>query len=414
MRPLRDPVVAQRALVDRLRARVDEAAAVGAGLHAVAAAEAVGLVDQHDAVRALEGRADGAHLHAGRVRAVVAQLRHEEALGAVALAVLLGEAVVAAVRRVDLRVLDVPVRHVVALDPGAEVDTGSRGTSFSSLHARTQLPQPMHCSTSIAIAHQWSAAAVVRRLLGLAARDRVPRDAGGARQQQEAARAGEELAAAGRLVAHLRGSLLRRGQRAPPRRKRPARRRPPRRAGRGPCGTWCTTRRPSGPAASICGNFAGRATLSWWQRAHSTFGSGFDRLAPSDGSSACFASGAVARLAAHAAVLAPSAARPTRPSGTRRRPLRPGVGERPRAVVVERAGAGSGRSARTPSAPAAPAAPGTPGRPRRTGRRPSRGAPCGRRDLAIAHLRVTPCGERDASSPRVEDPDVADESRGSK
>ena len=57
---------------------------------------------------------------------MVAELRHEEALGAVAGRVLLGEAVVAAVRRVHLGVLDVAVRHVVALDPGAEVERLAR------------------------------------------------------------------------------------------------------------------------------------------------------------------------------------------------------------------------------------------------------------------------------------------------
>ena len=118
--PLRDAVVAERALVHRLRARVDVAAAVRARLHAVAAAQAVGLVHQDHAVGALEGRADRADLHAGRVRAVVAQLGHEEALGAVAGRVLLGKTVVAAVGRVDGRVIHVERIHVVALDPGAE------------------------------------------------------------------------------------------------------------------------------------------------------------------------------------------------------------------------------------------------------------------------------------------------------
>src|SRR5512135_1788415 len=45
---LGDALVAQRALVGRLGPRVDEPAAVGACLHAVAAAQAVLAVDQHD------------------------------------------------------------------------------------------------------------------------------------------------------------------------------------------------------------------------------------------------------------------------------------------------------------------------------------------------------------------------------
>src|SRR5664280_1911436 len=62
---LRDAVVAQVALVDRFRARVDEPAPVRAGLHAVAAAEAVGFVHEDGAVGALERGAHGAHLRAG-------------------------------------------------------------------------------------------------------------------------------------------------------------------------------------------------------------------------------------------------------------------------------------------------------------------------------------------------------------
>src|ERR1035437_7861563 len=62
---LRDAVVAQVALVDRFRAGVDEPASVRTGLHAVAAAEAVGLVHEDGAVGALERGANGAHLRAG-------------------------------------------------------------------------------------------------------------------------------------------------------------------------------------------------------------------------------------------------------------------------------------------------------------------------------------------------------------
>src|SRR5450759_3021 len=53
--PLRAAVVAERALVHRLGARVDEPAAVGTRLHAVATPQAVRLVDQHDAIRTDEG-----------------------------------------------------------------------------------------------------------------------------------------------------------------------------------------------------------------------------------------------------------------------------------------------------------------------------------------------------------------------
>ena len=124
--PLRDPVVAEAALVHGGRARVDEPAPVRASLNAIAAAEAIGLVHEHDAVRALERRAHRADLHAGRMRALVAELGHEEVLRAVAHPVLLGEAVEAAVRRVHLGVVlrlerpEVLRRDVVPLDPRPE------------------------------------------------------------------------------------------------------------------------------------------------------------------------------------------------------------------------------------------------------------------------------------------------------
>ena len=71
---LRDPVVAQAALVHRTGPWIDKAAAVGTGLDAVAAPEAVISIHQDHTVRALEGRADRTHLDARRVRAVVAEL----------------------------------------------------------------------------------------------------------------------------------------------------------------------------------------------------------------------------------------------------------------------------------------------------------------------------------------------------
>ena len=77
---LGDAVVAERALVHGFGFGVQVAAAVGAGLHAVAAAQAVLLVHQHDAIRADEGGAHRADLHAGGIRAVVAELGNEEAL----------------------------------------------------------------------------------------------------------------------------------------------------------------------------------------------------------------------------------------------------------------------------------------------------------------------------------------------
>ncbi len=79
---LGDAVIAERALVRRLRLGIEEAAAVGAGLDAVAAAEAVLLVDQHDAIWGDEGGAHRADLGAGRICAVIAHFGNEEVFAA--------------------------------------------------------------------------------------------------------------------------------------------------------------------------------------------------------------------------------------------------------------------------------------------------------------------------------------------
>src|SRR5262249_21120904 len=50
-----DAVVTERALVDRVLLGMQVAAAVGAGLDAVAASEAVALIHEHDAIGADEG-----------------------------------------------------------------------------------------------------------------------------------------------------------------------------------------------------------------------------------------------------------------------------------------------------------------------------------------------------------------------
>ena len=118
---LGDAVVAEGALIDRLLLGMQVAAAVRAGLHAVAAAEAVTLVDQHDAIGADEGGADGADLDARGIDAVVAELGDEEALDVDAAwaagsrpCAPLGESTLGCLSSSDL----------VALDPGAEVAVG--------------------------------------------------------------------------------------------------------------------------------------------------------------------------------------------------------------------------------------------------------------------------------------------------
>src|ERR1039458_7294537 len=66
---LGDAVIAECALVGDFLLGVKVAAAVGTGLHAVGATEAVGLVDENDSVRRDKGGADRADLGAGRVGA---------------------------------------------------------------------------------------------------------------------------------------------------------------------------------------------------------------------------------------------------------------------------------------------------------------------------------------------------------
>src|ERR1019366_2070067 len=73
-----DAVIAPGALVGDVLFLIEEARAVRAGLHAILAADAVSMIDDDDAVVGLVGRAGRTYLHAGRIRAGIAQLRHEE------------------------------------------------------------------------------------------------------------------------------------------------------------------------------------------------------------------------------------------------------------------------------------------------------------------------------------------------
>src|SRR4051794_27769622 len=68
---LADAVIAKRALVRYVMLRVDIPASIWTRLHTVTAAEAVGLVDQHQPVGRLKGRAHRADLDAGGMLAVV-------------------------------------------------------------------------------------------------------------------------------------------------------------------------------------------------------------------------------------------------------------------------------------------------------------------------------------------------------
>src|SRR5262245_14499664 len=72
---LRDPVVTQRTLLRRVLRGMNKSAAVRARLNAVAASKAVFLIHQDHPVRCDERRADGTHLRARRIGAVIAHLR---------------------------------------------------------------------------------------------------------------------------------------------------------------------------------------------------------------------------------------------------------------------------------------------------------------------------------------------------
>ncbi len=80
--PVVDAVDAQRALLHHLLLLVELARAVRAGPRAVLAADALVVIDEHDAVLgALVARAGGTHRHARRVLAVQAGLRKVHRLG---------------------------------------------------------------------------------------------------------------------------------------------------------------------------------------------------------------------------------------------------------------------------------------------------------------------------------------------
>src|SRR5208337_428446 len=139
LQPFGDAVIAPGALVRDVLLRVEEARAIRASLDAVLAADTIGVVDEDYTVLGLKRRASGAHLHAGRMRAVVAQLGHEERLLHVRVLVAIGEAVClfrARGRDVHRIGLAIDVRRVftfqidIALDPGAEVMRVERDIVF--------------------------------------------------------------------------------------------------------------------------------------------------------------------------------------------------------------------------------------------------------------------------------------------
>ena len=98
---LLDAVQAKIAFVRGLTGWVDITHAIGTGLNTVAAAHTIGIVDQHDAVASGIGGADRTDLNAGRVGALVAQLRDKKASQGVYLFIYLRETIYPTVRTVD-------------------------------------------------------------------------------------------------------------------------------------------------------------------------------------------------------------------------------------------------------------------------------------------------------------------------
>src|SRR5450759_457862 len=139
LQPLGNAVVTPGALVGDVLFLIEEARAVRASLHAILAADAVSMIDDDDAILGFVGRAGRTYLHAGRIRAVIAQLRHKEGLLDIGVLVPVGETIFALLgRRRDIHrvMLAVDSRFVlalqgdVALDPGAEVIRVQRNVVF--------------------------------------------------------------------------------------------------------------------------------------------------------------------------------------------------------------------------------------------------------------------------------------------
>jgi hypothetical protein len=86
-------VITPRAFFRDLFAIIEEAHAIRTGLHAILAADAVVVIDQDHTIVGSVGGTGRTHLHAGRMRAVVAELGHEECLFDLCVLVDVGESI---------------------------------------------------------------------------------------------------------------------------------------------------------------------------------------------------------------------------------------------------------------------------------------------------------------------------------
>src|SRR5450631_1424120 len=130
LQPFRYPVIAPGAFVGGLRLVVEIPRTIGTGLNTVPAADAVFFIDEHDPIRRLVGGPDRTNLHARRIFAVIAELRHEKSLRHFFVAVTIAEAIILRrgrrgdVHGIGLRIdarLIFALEIDVTLDPSAKI-----------------------------------------------------------------------------------------------------------------------------------------------------------------------------------------------------------------------------------------------------------------------------------------------------
>src|ERR1022692_5294002 len=94
LQPFGYPVIAPRTFVAGLCLLVEIPSTIGTGLNTVPAADAIIFIDENDPIRRLVGGPDRTYLHARRILALIAELRHEESLRHLFVAVTIAEAII--------------------------------------------------------------------------------------------------------------------------------------------------------------------------------------------------------------------------------------------------------------------------------------------------------------------------------
>ena len=276
--------------------------------------------------------------------------------------VLLGEAVVAAVRRVDLGVLDVALRARGSARPrsGSRRARGGRRSPPCRPARSCRSRCTSRCRWSSPTSGRWSCSS-----------GRPPAPRAGRPRRPPAAAPVSSSSLPERARKSRRSGLT----------SHPARSS----HGSGLWALWQVVQAspPACSAGSTCGKRAGRATFAAWHRAQSTPAVGADRLLLR-GVPRVRGERAVAGLAADPGV--GPALRGLRHVGVALHAGRaPGEGDGPRPVLLERSAPGSARRPRSPWERAGPAARGRSRSPPRTAPPSGRGAPCARRDRHECH-----------------------------